>query len=209
LLHVVHCGHVHRWHDLREQRLLLRQEQLQVLQYRDSVRWVDVWLERLLPVSEGWKDESPLLSLGRRVRRLREGLRLTQEEFARRCGISVSFASLLERGERSPSYDTLLTIARALEVPVAELFREGPSLDASEPSHARVLDFARRAHLSRQQLDRWIAVGHAMFGIEAERPGGERAARCAVEGCERPVLARGLCAPHYHRDRRARLQQDG
>ena len=35
-----------------------------------------------------------------------------------------------------------------------------------------------------------------------------RAKGCAVEGCERPVLARGLCAPHYHRDRRARLQQD-
>jgi len=160
-------------------------------------------------VSEGWRDESPLLALGKRVRRLREGLRLTQEEFAKRCGISVSFASLLERGERSPSYDTLLTIARALEIPVAELFREGAAVDANEPSHARVIDFVRRAHLSRQQLDRWIAVGHAMFGIEVERAGGDLAARCAVEGCDRPVLARGLCAPHYHRDRRARLQQDG
>jgi hypothetical protein len=47
-----------------------------------------------------------------------------------------------------------------------------------------------------------------MFGLEPERAGGDRAVRCAVEGCERPVLARGLCAPHYHRDRRARLQQD-
>ncbi len=160
-------------------------------------------------MSDGWRDESPLLALGRRVRRLREGLRLTQEEFARRCGISVSFASLLERGERSPSYDTLLTIARALEVPVAELFREGPAMESNEPSHARLVEFARRAHLSRQQLDRWIAVGHAMFGLEPERAGGDLAARCAVEGCDRPVLARGLCAPHYHRDRRARLQQDG
>lgn len=149
------------------------------------------------------------MSLGRRVRGLREVLRLTQEQFARRCGISVSFASLLERGERSPSYDTLLTIARALEVPVADLFREvASSLDAQEPSHARLIDFARKARLSRQQVERWIAVGHAMFGIEPERAGGDRAARCAVEGCERPVLARGLCAPHYHRDRRSRLQQD-
>lgn len=160
-------------------------------------------------MSEGGRDELSLLSLGRRVRGLREGLRLTQEEFARRCGISVSFASLLERGERSPSYDTLLTIGRALEVPVADLFREGTStLEVNEPSHARLVDFARRNHLSRQQVERWIAVGHAMFGLEPERSGGDRAVRCAVEGCERPVLARGLCAPHYHRDRRARLQQD-
>ena len=159
-------------------------------------------------MSDGGRDELSLLALGRRVRGLREGLRLTQEEFARRCGISVSFASLLERGERSPSYETLLTIARALEVPVADLFREGASPEVQEPSHARLIDFARRAHLSRQQVERWIAVGHAMFGLEPERPGDDRAARCAVEGCERPVLARGLCAPHYHRDRRARLQQD-
>jgi transcriptional regulator with XRE-family HTH domain len=151
--------------------------------------------------------DSSLHALGRRVRRLREGLRLTQEEFSRRCGISVSFASLLERGERSPSYETLLTVARALEVPVSELFRDDASSDAAEPSHARLLDFARRAHLSRQQLDRWIAVGHAMFGIEPTRSADAEGQRCSVEGCERAVLARGLCAPHYHRDRRARLQE--
>lgn len=159
-------------------------------------------------MNDGAQNELSLSSLGRRVRSLREGRNLTQEEFARTCGISVSFASLLERGERSPSFETLLAIARALEVHVAELFREGGTLEAHEPSHARLIEFARRAQLSRQQVERWIAVGHAMFGLEPERSGGDRAARCAVEGCERPVLARGLCAPHYHRDRRARLQQD-
>lgn len=149
-----------------------------------------------------------LEQLGRRVRALRESQRLTQDEFARKCGISVSFASLLERGERSPSYETLLAIAEALGVPVADLFREGASLEAQDPSHTRLVDFARRAHLSRAQVERFVAVGAAMFGLEPERAGGLEVQRCAVEGCERPVLARGLCAPHYHRDRRARLQQD-
>lgn len=159
-------------------------------------------------MTDGWKDDrTPLLALGKRVRGLRESLRLTQEEFATRCGISVSFASLLERGERSPSYETLLTIARALEVPLAELFREGVSHEPHDPSHARLLDFARKSHLSRQQVDRFIAVGYAMFGLERE-PGEDRSPKCAVEGCDRPVLARGLCAPHYHRARRARLQDD-
>ncbi|MFO0601250.1 MAG: helix-turn-helix transcriptional regulator [Myxococcaceae bacterium] len=144
--------------------------------------------------------------LGRRVRQLREGLALTQEEFAQRCNISVSFASLLERGERSPSYETLLTIAQALEVEVGELFRDRDALEAQDPGHARLLEFARRAHLSRQQLERWIAVGHAMFGIEPQRTDDD-GQRCAVEGCDRAVLARGLCAPHYHRDRRARQKQ--
>lgn len=159
---------------------------------------------------EGQPDErasrEQMHALGRRVRALRESLRLTQDEFARRCGISVSFASLLERGERSPSYETLLTVARALEVPAAELFRDGPSLEAQDPSHARLLEFARKAHLSRAQVDWFIAVGYAMFGLEPEhRARAQRPQLCSVEGCERPVLARGLCAPHYHRARRARM----
>jgi transcriptional regulator with XRE-family HTH domain len=163
-----------------------------------------------IPVSDELEPspESPLVTLGRRVKRLRESVHLTQEEFAKRCDISVSFASLLERGERSPSYDTLQTIARVLELPLAQLFREEVPLDPHEASHARVVDFVRRAHLSRQQVDRFIAVGYAMFGLEAERSDGEGVSRCAVDGCERQVLARGLCAPHYHKDRRARLHHE-
>jgi transcriptional regulator with XRE-family HTH domain len=146
-----------------------------------------------------------LKALARRVRSLRESLSLKQDELARRCAISVSFVSLLERGERSPSYETLVQVARALEVPVQELFRDGPSLDAADPSHARLLEFAKKAHLSRAQVDRFIAVGYAMFGLEAEPRLGRRPSVCSVDGCGRPVLARGLCGPHYHRARRARV----
>jgi transcriptional regulator with XRE-family HTH domain len=151
----------------------------------------------------------PIAALGRRVRALRESLRLTQEEFAKRSHISVSFASLLERGERSPSYDTLLQIARALEVQASELFRDGPAPDAQDPSHARLLEFARKAHLNRSQVDRLIAVGYAMFGLEPEQRGrAQRQQVCSVEDCARPVLAKGLCGPHYHRARRARLTDE-
>jgi DNA-binding XRE family transcriptional regulator len=155
------------------------------------------------PVTES---KLQLIALGRRVKALRESLRLTQEEFAKKTGISVSFASLLERGERSPSYDTLFTVARALEVPVTELFRDSPQLDAHDPSHVRLLEFAKKAHLSRAQVDRYIAVGHAMFNVEPLEP-GEQVQKCAEEGCERPVLAKGWCAPHYHRERRKRLRE--
>lgn len=148
-----------------------------------------------------------LEALGRRVRALRETMELTQEAFALRCGISVSFASLLERGERSPSYETILHIARALEVPITELFRDTPSGVADDPSHVRLLDFARKGQLTRAQVERFIAVGYAMFGLEPEHRPGEREAKCSEEGCERPVLARGLCGPHYHRARRARLHE--
>lgn len=150
--------------------------------------------------------------LARRIRSLRERLGITQEEFASRCGISVSFASLLERGERSPSYETLLQIAEALEIPLAELFRSssGPSYD--DPYYSKLVDFARRRKLSRTQVDRLVAVGQLVFDERFEpappRPSlnrAEKPAECSIPSCGRAILAKGLCASHYHRARRARF----
>lgn len=158
------------------------------------------------------KTRESLRVLARRIRTLRERRGLTQEEFARRSGISISFTSLLERGERSPSYDTLVQVAHALEVPMSELFRDFGGAAYDDPYFGRLLDFARRSRLTRAQVDRLIAVATAMFdvagngGRSAAPDGSPRAAAtCSEEGCEKPVLARGLCAPHYHRARRARL----
>lgn len=150
--------------------------------------------------------------LARRIRSLRERQGMTQEDFAQRSGISVSFASLLERGERSPSYETLVQVAGALDVPLSELFRDFNGHGYDDPYFGRLIDFARRARLSRPQVDRLIAVAIAMFDVAAAvqprmsqpRPTREAAA-CAEDGCPRAVLAKGLCASHYHRARRARL----
>jgi DNA-binding XRE family transcriptional regulator len=153
-----------------------------------------------------------LQALARRIRGLRERKGMTQEDFAQRSGISVSFASLLERGERSPSYETLVQVASALQVPLAELFQDVNGHGYDDPYFGRLTDFARRSRLSRSQVDRLLAVASAMFdllptsgpsanGIE----GAKATAVCSQQGCERPVLARGLCASHYHRARRARL----
>lgn len=153
--------------------------------------------------------QGPLQTLGRRIRTLREQRRLTQEEFARRCGISISFASLLERGERSPSFETLLQAAAALDVLPAELFNEERNAEIDDPYFARLLDFARSKKLTRSQVDRWIAVGTAMIDpdIDASHRPAPRVNSdviCSEKGCERRILARGLCALHYHRFRRSR-----
>ena len=100
-----------------------------------------------------------LEALGRRIRGLRERLGLTQEDFAQRSGISVSFASLLERGERSPSYETLLQVAAALDVPLGELLQEEEDTAGAWRLHA----LARERGLSRAQVDQLLAVAHALF----------------------------------------------
>ncbi|MHB8872076.1 MAG: helix-turn-helix domain-containing protein [Myxococcaceae bacterium] len=164
----------------------------------------------LAPETRHSRAREQLAGLARRIRSMREQKGLTQEDFAARCGISVSFASLLERGERSPSHETLVEVAQALEVSMSELFRDSPIEAYDDPYYARLIDFARKGRISRAQVDRLVAVGHAMFGLDGlpkqPLPATRRdAAGCSHEGCHRPVLAKGLCASHYHRARRARL----
>ena len=154
------------------------------------------------------RPEALLALLAQRIRALRERQGLTQEAFAARTGISVSFASLLERGERSPSYETLVQVAAALQVPLAELVKDAPGEPYDDPYYLRLLDFARRHRLSRAQVDRYLAVGEAFFAESLEAPQAaprNEVAGCSEPGCGKPVLAKGLCNSHYHRARRARL----
>lgn len=50
-------------------------------------------------------------AIGRRIRELR-GFDLTQDEFARRIGITQSHLSALERGDSEPGATVLLAISR-------------------------------------------------------------------------------------------------
>jgi transcriptional regulator with XRE-family HTH domain len=115
----------------------------------------------------------------------------------------VSFASLLERGERSPSYETLLQVAAALGLPLSELFRPEEDNDAGAD---RLVHFARERRLGREEVDKLLTVARLMFSEHEARPEGAglEPEGCTEEGCGRPVLARGLCVAHYHRARRAK-----
>ncbi len=55
------------------------------------------------------------------VRRLRSKKWLSQKALADKVGISVSYVSMLERGQRSPPLDTLEALSKALGVGPASL----------------------------------------------------------------------------------------
>jgi transcriptional regulator with XRE-family HTH domain len=55
------------------------------------------------------------------VRRLRAKKGLSQKALADKVGISVSYVSMLERGQRSPPLETVEKVAKALGVPPASL----------------------------------------------------------------------------------------
>jgi transcriptional regulator with XRE-family HTH domain len=68
-----------------------------------------------------------LVGIGARVREARHGRKLTLEKLANASGVSVSMVSLLERGRASPSISTLVAIAGALGLSLADLIVESPS----------------------------------------------------------------------------------
>jgi transcriptional regulator with XRE-family HTH domain len=55
------------------------------------------------------------------VRRFRAKKKLSQKALADRIGISVSYVSMLERGQRSPPLETIEKLAKALGVPPSTL----------------------------------------------------------------------------------------
>ena len=55
------------------------------------------------------------------VRKLRSRKKLSQKVLADKVGISVSYVSMLERGQRSPPLETIEKVARALGVPPSGL----------------------------------------------------------------------------------------
>jgi transcriptional regulator with XRE-family HTH domain len=149
------------------------------------------------------------VALASRIRELRGGAKLTQEGLAVRAGISVAFASMLERGARSASIETLTKVARALGVPPAELFRTRADPVYDDPYFERLVAFARAAQLNHRDVERLLQVACAVFDVPRERipppPQDlpeEPVSPCSVEGCGRPALAKGLCASHYHAQRR-------
>lgn len=74
--------------------------------------------------------------IAQRVRALRTQLGYSLDGLARRCGVSRSMLSLVERGETNPSAVVLERIAAGIGVPLASLFDDG-----SAPKHP----VARRA----------------------------------------------------------------
>ena len=60
---------------------------------------------------------------GKRLRYLRRDRDMTQEQLSELTDISVHFISRLETGQSSPSLETIVKLAKALDVEVAELFK--------------------------------------------------------------------------------------
>lgn len=62
------------------------------------------------------------LKLGKKVRRLRKQQKLSQEDLAEKSRIHRTYMGKIERGESNPPVQTVSKIAKALKVPLSDLF---------------------------------------------------------------------------------------
>ena len=79
--------------------------------------------------------------IGDRIRSLRETKNLSQGDIEKRTGLLRCYISRVENGHTEPALDTIEKIARALEVPLYQLFYDG-----EEPPVLPKLPRRRSAH---------------------------------------------------------------
>jgi transcriptional regulator with XRE-family HTH domain len=70
-----------------------------------------------------WKNAGMII--GERLRTLREEKKLSQGEIEKRTGLLRCYISRVENGHTVPAIETLEKLARALEVPLYQLFYDG------------------------------------------------------------------------------------
>lgn len=78
---------------------------------------------------EKYKEAKQLF--GERVQALRKERKITQEQLAEHLNKSIEHISYIERGERAPSFETILNIAEALEISVPYLMNITPQAEVS------------------------------------------------------------------------------
>ena len=99
--------------------------------------------------------------IGKRIRKCREELGLSQEEAAERCHISPSFYSNIERGVKSMSLETFVSICQAFSVSADYLLYE--ELPETDVILLQALSEAKK--YGSQQYQKYTRLLQALVGI--------------------------------------------
>lgn len=62
-------------------------------------------------------------NFGSRIAEIRKSLGISQEELAFRCGVHRTYIGAIERGEKSPTLNTIQRLANGLNVPINDFFK--------------------------------------------------------------------------------------
>lgn len=93
---------------------------------------------------------------GKRVRTIRKAAKITQEEAAEASHLNPKYLGEIERGEKRPSFEAIMALAKALSVSPATFFQFDEEND-EKALRRRVENLLRDANLRQlQQLHKVI-----------------------------------------------------
>ncbi|MBT9586811.1 helix-turn-helix transcriptional regulator [bacterium] len=83
--------------------------------------------------------------IGRHIRRFRRDHAMTQQGLARRIGVNASFIGPLEKGQKSPSLQTIERLSQVFSVPMYTFFIDDEADDRAAIDRIRALVGSRSA----------------------------------------------------------------
>lgn len=121
-------------------------------------------------------DEEHHLHVGRKIRDLREEHNMSLRALANRCGLSINAISRIERGENSPTVNSLQRLADGLGVSIVSLFEKPrqrsiiftPGKDTVRNQLPGVLIENLTFGMLNQQVEPIRITSEPQFGIDEE-----------------------------------------
>ncbi len=136
---------------------------------------------------------------GEKIHLVRERHKATLKEVALAAGVSESLVSQIERNKVSPSVDTLLSIAEALDIDLEYLFRDQKKNNILNIIHSDDTDFLSLDKVLYRHLS---SIDERDLKIEALsleiKPGGEKGKiEYGHPGFEIGIIVEGSCTIFY------------
>lgn len=111
--------------------------------------------------------------LGTRIYELRKRANLTQAQFAERANVSNDTISRIERRIRSPSFEVLERLAKALDVEVRELFNFSNRKFLERKCHLELIDLLNYFQdKNSDEIAMMLKISRLIFGGKERKKRG-------------------------------------
>jgi transcriptional regulator with XRE-family HTH domain len=108
----------------------------------------------------GTKDVNIKDKIGARIASLRKARRMTQEQLAAKMEISIPYLSSIERGRENPTLNTLINLARCLDLDLSEMFSH---IEIEDPLQRKVVISSLLSNAEDEQLKQALKVLTALL----------------------------------------------
>lgn len=98
--------------------------------------------------------------IGARFASLRKARKMTQDQLAAKMEISIPYLSSIERGRENPTLNTLINLARCLDLDLSELFSH---IDIEDPSQRKAAISSLLNNVGDEQLKQALKVLTALL----------------------------------------------